>query len=74
MFTRIRETTKDLSWLALLPSAVMHRVRGTGRSQRSVPSTHGAGSHSETGTNAGSRLIAFPPQRKRSDERERHIV
>jgi hypothetical protein len=76
MFTRIRESTRDLSWLALVPSAVLHRVRDTGRSLRSAPppSAHDGGTHSDTETHAGSGLIPFPHQRKRSDERERHIV
>jgi hypothetical protein len=73
MFTRMRESARDLSWLALIPSAVMHRVRGTGRSETSVPPAHG-GETRETGTDAGSGLLPFPHQRKRSDERERHIV
>ena len=71
MFTRLRDSIRDhrLSWLALIPAALGHRRRGTGVSHH-----HPGASQMQLQQQAGTESVVFPQQRKRSDERERHIV
>ena len=71
MLTRLRDSMRDhrLSWLALIPSALGHRRRGSGVSHH-----HPGAGETQPQKQAGTESVPFPQQRKRSDERERNIV
>lgn len=65
----------SLSWLALIPSAVLHRMRDSAHSHHPGPS-HAAPdlqSVDERQTGVG-RTVSLPQQRQHSDERARHVV